>query len=235
MGLSLGSITAIANPSAWLNVASTAAGIGGDIYSARQASKQAAKNRDFQERMSSTAHQREVADLRAAGLNPILSGTGGAGSSSPSGAVAQVPDYGSTAQKGINSALNLKLAQAQIDSLNAGTKKTEAERYGVLTSNQILEKQAGYIGTEQSQKTAEYGQRMANLREELTILQNKTVTSGVESKTAERDFERLADQALWTAKNAGQAFTYQRIEELIRNDKLSWQEKAAILGSLVVK
>ncbi len=60
-----------------------AIGIGTSLVSAFSARDTNRRAQKFAERMSSTAHQREVADLRAAGLNPILSATGGRGATTP--------------------------------------------------------------------------------------------------------------------------------------------------------
>lgn len=124
----------------------TVVGAGIGLYTARaanaNAAKEAQKNRDFQERMSNTAHQREVDDLRAAGLNTMLAVNGGA--SSPSGSMAQVRDTGEGVSRAIASALAVKQAKANIDltyaqaaSANATAQESNVRATDMVTTGRL--------------------------------------------------------------------------------------------------
>lgn len=69
-------------------------------------SAEAQKTRDWEERMSNTSHQREVADLKAAGLNPVLSANGGAQSYTGASASATAKDSSSSAGSMLSSIMS---------------------------------------------------------------------------------------------------------------------------------
>ena len=81
-----------------------------------------AANNSFQERMSRTAHQREVKDLKSAGLNPLLSARS-AGAPQPSSAAAKVEPYNLPKQDFLAKQMQVQ----QIKLLQAQSQKTRAE------------------------------------------------------------------------------------------------------------
>uniref|UniRef100_A0AAU8AVE9 DNA pilot protein n=1 Tax=Dulem virus 152 TaxID=3145629 RepID=A0AAU8AVE9_9VIRU len=104
---------------------------------------EAAKSRDWQKMMSDTAHQREIADLKAAGLNPVLSAMNGNGAAVTSGATAS--GYTSAGAKGdtdtsVNGAIASLLgsflsAQTQLQAMNTNaiTNLAVADKYNAMT------------------------------------------------------------------------------------------------------
>lgn len=98
-------------------------------------------SRLWQERMSNTAHQREIKDLQAAGLNPVLSAMGGSGAPVTSGATAS--GYSSQGAKGDTDtslapalvSLLGSFMSAQASMMNTITSANAQERIAQLGAN----------------------------------------------------------------------------------------------------
>lgn len=94
---------------------------------------------EFQERMSSTAYQRAMKDMRLAGLNPILAGTVG-GASTPSGAMPNVVNVADSAARGVSTAVQAKtaLANSQADVALKGAQTQQSGSQTALNHSTTL-------------------------------------------------------------------------------------------------
>ena len=128
----------------WPAIIGAAGSIGSGLLGMFGASKQnkaarqaAQAQMEFQERMSSTAYQRAMADMKKAGLNPMLAYKMG-GASSPAGAMPNIQNELAPLQTGVsnaaNSAMSLETARLNNKILKQQERKTryEADRLKVL-------------------------------------------------------------------------------------------------------
>lgn len=118
-----------------LGSAVSAIGSFAGLKSANRANRQlAGRQMDFQKDMSNSAYQRSMADMKKAGLNPILAYQQG-GASSPAGATANMQDAITPA---INSANTVSRTRAEIDNLRAQNAQINSQ----TILNEALQKSA---------------------------------------------------------------------------------------------
>ena len=149
MGLFTGIVKAVAGPIGSVIGGPVGGAIGSGIagvLGAEEANDQrVASSREqmaFQERMSNTAHQREVKDLAAAGLNPMLSARL-FGASSPAGSMPVVENSSTSAETASTNAMNRALIAAQIKTAESQAALNSAQAAKVVEETQQVHSESG--------------------------------------------------------------------------------------------
>lgn len=111
--------------------------IAGSVASGLFSGRQARKQMQFQERMASTQYQRAAKDLEAAGLNRVLAL--GSPAAAPGGAMASMPDLGSSMSSGSQASTAAKAQKSTASLQAAGVNSAMAAAEQTRAQTKLLE------------------------------------------------------------------------------------------------
>ena len=188
----------------WPAIIAAAGSIAGGLLGNKAAAKEAEKNRDFQADMSNTAYQRAVADMKAAGLSPMLAYSQG-GASQPSGSMASQQDIVSPAiHSGLaayNAELQTKQNEANVANTSADTevkKAQEAKLRAETPDNEVYQQK---MRNEMNKLSADYNVSIAQQERILAEIQNlRSENAKIQEAT-----RLLQEQVHLTRAQAGKA------------------------------
>lgn len=181
-------VAGVATGQPWLSAAGTA--LGGIAQNAASA-EAAQRQMDFQEQMSNTSYQRQVKDLEAAGINPMLVTKLG-GASTPVGALpsfvnpAAMGSQASSAQQASSASMKQaetqeRLSEPQIEQVKALTEKIKEEVKNVPVEGErlrqmvfLIARQTDYyqqLGYTEAQRDAMVRATTAKLAAETNLIQ----------------------------------------------------------------
>lgn len=192
----------LGGPAGAMTGAQIGGAIGGGMDTNEANAKQASKNRDFQEYMSNTAHQREVADLRAAGLNPILSANH-SGASTPSGSTAQMSN---PFDKAFSSAVEIlnTIAKTQLTEAQAKTELQQPAKVIADTSSAKATKDLIEMQTLESSSREDLNRVQGHRDSVDAILKNAQIRNENLRNQLMRLDKQAAEQTLKGLRNEGE-------------------------------